>query len=703
MPHGLSHWDSLRAKHGLAPLAKAGHKRGRGDSGSGSGSDSDNDDGRGHDRSRSRHEGKAAEAGSGGTGRLAAWNAKRVAYGLKPLGGGSWGVMSSSRSRRDGGGRGRSRRDDRRRRRDSDSDSDSDSSDSSSGSDSSSSDDEEPEAEEDFEEEERRAMAAAAAAEAEGRDGDGQAAAADGEEAPPRIDWERITHLNPELGKTAPDAKTYIPKEVVKEEPTVDADGIDWARIKAMAEQEKLGAPAGTAPPAVAAEERVAPPPPLPERQSAGGYGTQSMDPYAPGGRLYQGPPPTDGAQPDGAFPMAPLPPPPPLVFPGAPPLQGAGSYGTQSLDPYAPGGRLYQPPAAEPHAAALAAAPNVRFDERSNAAAADDSGYTSDPEPDEFAPADTFAGVRAGYAFKMGALGPGYYLDNRGAAAEAMRKAREEAAAARMATLYPPAPPVPAAKQVDPSVALGKIQKCLANPKKASKSASLMLKLAEAQLNADTAPLFITALGALMLDPALVDATANPGGLRDVTTIGDRGTRTAYAALFAAMVARSEVFAEADREKLETWSLQGGATCELLTDDTYQYAKAMRRVREAIEALPAGETNRTAEAAARRHAILSCLDAAWVKHAMPWAKVEIERCFLKAAEKRLLFTPAAEGAAAAVAVAEEEEDRSQRGRLDALTDKMRKGERKAIVNRTIRKKNANAHPLRNVGYSRLR
>lgn len=227
------------------------------------------------------------------------------------------------------------------------------------------------------------------------------------------------------------------------------------------------------------------------------------------------------------------------------------------------------------------------------------------------------------------------------------------------------------------------------------------MLKLAEAQLNDDTAPLFITALSALMIDPALVDAVANPGGLRDVTTIGDRGTRTAYAALFAAMVARSEVFPEADREKLVTWSLQGGATCELLTDDTYQYAKAMRRVREAIEALPAGEANRTAEAAARRHAIISCLDAAWVKHAMPWAKVEIEHCFLKAAEKRLLFTPAAEGAPSAVVA--EEEDRSQRGRLDALTDKMRKGERKAIVNRTIRKKNANAHPLRNVGYSRLR
>ena len=198
------------------------------------------------------------------------------------------------------------------------------------------------------------------------------------------------------------------------------------------------------------------------------------MDPYAPGGRLYQGPPPSDGSQygshPDGAFPMAPLPPPPPLVFPGAPPLQGAGGYGTQSLDPYAPGGRLYQPPAAEPHAAALAAAPGVRFGEGSSTAEPDESGNTSDPEPDEFAPADTFAGVRAGYAFKMGTLGPGYYLDNRGAAAEAMRKAREEAAAARMATLYPPAPPVPAAKQVDPSVALGKIQKCLANPKKASK-----------------------------------------------------------------------------------------------------------------------------------------------------------------------------------------------------------------------------------------
>ena len=353
-----------------------------------------------------------------------------------------------------------------------------------------------------------------------------------------------------------------------------------------------------------------------------------------------------------------------------------------------------------------------------------------------------------------------------------------------------PPKPS--SASLVDPSVALAKIEKALTHAKKGPKGVALLLQLADAQLfsgNADpekssgrshVATLLLACLRNAFFDPAsntVIDVT-KIGASAVSSSSSSSGShaasvetlpaplKEAYIGLFAKIMRNIGRFADndalveesageaslprdallskhltrspAERSSsgtsvgraygLATMVLGIGVRCELMTDDTYRFAAAMKTLRVYLEALPTSPlpppplplpgVAATVEAAeaqlphheerARRLAILSCLETAWATgtRAGAWAKPEIETTFTMAAERRLRFPAEAKGAATSNDGGDEASGGglvSERERLDILTTKMREKQRQVIVNRAVRLQNSIAHPMRNIGHTGLR
>ena len=191
------------------------------------------------------------------------------------------------------------------------------------------------------------------------------------------------------------------------------------------------------------------------------------------------------------------------------------------------------------------------------------------------FIGAPTFAGAVAGYSFSSGPMGQGYYLEDTGVHAAAQTAPTEAAAQAA-------APPAPdAASLVDPSEALGKVGKALVNPKKLGKALAVLWRLMEAQLSSDTAPLFLKAIMPAFL-PAHVPRV-KAGGVVDGAGGGVHPPETAaaLAALFGALLAKIELFADceggAGRGLVMAMAVGAGAKAGLQTDDSFAFAKHMK------------------------------------------------------------------------------------------------------------------------------
>lgn len=108
---------------------------------------------------------------------------------------------------------------------------------------------------------------------------------------------------------------------------------------------------------------------------------------------------------------------------------------------------------------------------------------------------------------------------------------------------------------------------------------------------------------------------------------------RSAAQALLEAVGAKERCFPPELQEEVQAWQLRCVTQAQLFTDDSFQFARAMRRVTDAIRALPAEPDAR----AATKEAAIACLRTAfdaWKRHR--WARSPADLAFKAASEARL-------------------------------------------------------------------
>ncbi|CAB1119363.1 unnamed protein product [Ectocarpus sp. CCAP 1310/34] len=318
------------------------------------------------------------------------------------------------------------------------------------------------------------------------------------------------------------------------------------------------------------------------------------------------------------------------------------------------------------------------------------------------FRAADSFSGARKGYVFQKGPLGLGYYADKvqiRATAAAdavvAVSRAKSRGPEARGSGGRPATEGREKKKQaVDVAASLQKLKVFILKPKKAAKAASLMADLMEAHMRPDNARMFFRALKPLAEEPAGEAAlAAGEGGARAFRKLAERASEW--------------VAAPSEGVRAVTWELLFGLRHDTKTDDSFTFARAIKRLREAIEALgdvtgggkatngTAGEGddgegtgsargNGASLSLERKVALMLVMKEAFKSYHLAWARSSIEPAFKAAADRRLLFP---EG--------------ELRDTLDGFTDAITKRQRNpgglmAPPSRSVRAHNSTAHPMLN-------
>lgn len=304
---------------------------------------------------------------------------------------------------------------------------------------------------------------------------------------------------------------------------------------------------------------------------------------------------------------------------------------------------------------------------------------------PPPFVPSPTFEMVIPGYAFKLGAAGLGYYLDDLGAYARGKRDAQrhEKTAEAEAAAKVRPAsrsvahieaaPPTAAAGAagVDVGAALGRLAKHLSASRVSQKAEDKFVKactmlgaLVAERLEIGTAGAFATAL----------DALAPPG--RDLTN--PTAVRPVLRALFAKVRDKQAAFPDARRADVGAWYLQGCVANNLCTDDSFLFARACRDLTAGLEAMPEAPAPD-----ATRKALMLCVERAYGQLKLGRAtsrdiySAPAVRVLAKAADRRLRFADA------------------DRARLDIITAEVRGGGARAPVD--VGYQERVLHPVRQV------
>eukprot|EP00904_Undaria_pinnatifida_P005504 jgi/Undpi1/2083/HiC_scaffold_12.g05469.m1 len=360
------------------------------------------------------------------------------------------------------------------------------------------------------------------------------------------------------------------------------------------------------------------------------------------------------------------------------------------------------------------------------------------------FLKANSFEGARRGYVFQKGRLGLGYYADKAlasggatgggggsgggekrhavggvygssgGGGGERRAEPGGEGANAQLGATGSkggdgPGTTAAAAATtaegggkrapLDVPTAVQKLKVLLVKPKKAAKAASLMANLMEAEMRPENARLFFRALKPLASDPGGVAAlAAGEGGARAFRLLVERGS-----GCFGG--------GAADGVRAVTWELLFGLRHDVKTDDSFQFARAIKRLRQAIEAL--GDATGTIDAIdgvstgadggneeagggggggegvislplERKRAVILIMKEAFKSYHLAWARSSIEPAFKAAADRRRLFP---EG--------------EMRDALDGFTDTITKRQRNpggamAPPSRSVRAHNSTAHPMLN-------
>lgn len=120
---------------------------------------------------------------------------------------------------------------------------------------------------------------------------------------------------------------------------------------------------------------------------------------------------------------------------------------------------------------------------------------------------------------------------------------------------------------------AMQKIASYIKNPSKFSKASKLALQLIQAgSVKPGTSDYFFAILEAAM---------SSPSACTNVSLRAD------YQALFSAIEDASECFSKHQKNQLTTWTLRAVVANDLYTDDSFVYAKASAKIKEAISGLP--------------------------------------------------------------------------------------------------------------------
>jgi len=129
-----------------------------------------------------------------------------------------------------------------------------------------------------------------------------------------------------------------------------------------------------------------------------------------------------------------------------------------------------------------------------------------------------------------------------------------------------------------------------------------------------------------------------------------DRLYRVAYRKLYAAAVARTALFPPSAQPILKHWEAQVLTQIDLHTDDTFQFNRAAKEVRERLTGLPciypalepAGAVHLPeGERRGWADVLFDCVGAAMTHHKYPWAKTTCDMLVKAAIDRRQHFSDA--------------------------------------------------------------
>ena len=138
--------------------------------------------------------------------------------------------------------------------------------------------------------------------------------------------------------------------------------------------------------------------------------------------------------------------------------------------------------------------------------------------------------------------------------------------------------------------------------------------------------------------------------GISDPSRLRDKTYRVAYLKLYSAAVARAALFPEEKRPLLKLWEVQVLAQAELYTDDSYQFSRAAKVVREALAGLPCvypsleppGAVHLPeAERGVWADALFSCVESAMAHQKYAWAKTTVDMLVKATIDRRTSFSEA--------------------------------------------------------------
>lgn len=200
------------------------------------------------------------------------------------------------------------------------------------------------------------------------------------------------------------------------------------------------------------------------------------------------------------------------------------------------------------------------------------------------------------------------------------------------------------AKQQVDESVALdgssvneektlASLRKHLSNDKKFLKASKLFEHFIDARLNESNADLFFSTVETLMCDCPQRD-------------ISQAMYSSSYCSIFDSLHSKLTYFDPVQRYKLSTYFHYGHTRLKLLTDDSFQFSKAVRVVKEVIDSM--SEDSRDLEViegeegeglhVERQRVLLSCIETALRSYHLTWAKQPVISLTSAAAGRRANF-----------------------------------------------------------------
>ena len=143
---------------------------------------------------------------------------------------------------------------------------------------------------------------------------------------------------------------------------------------------------------------------------------------------------------------------------------------------------------------------------------------------------------------------------------------------------------------------------------------------------------------------------TVLEAGMSEPRRLRDSTYRVAFRKLYNSALTKAPIFPDAAQPTLRRWKLQVLTQIDLYTDDTFQFNRAAKEVRESLTGLPciypALEPSGVVHLAEEERpawstALFDCLGAAMAHHKYPWAKTTCDMLVKAAVDRRQNFTDA--------------------------------------------------------------